>query len=641
MSEIEYGEFNYYIGFENEFKAITKKMGKKTFLEEEFKNELEEYNKNKEDTIEGDLLEDSESESESDEEDEFDVSSKSKKISKNKLNEIKNDYLFYYSIRKNRNDEKNFDFNIIIFDNELLKFFETLENLDIVKIQNLDSIDISYLYTYINDLRINREKGDYKNPKILLMISFIEKLFNKDYTKMDNMIENNNINFASLWYYFDKVGTYYVIDLFEKEVCFCYDHFSYFDGYNGESPRLKLSGTIMITNNEGQLNKGTIDFIINEFSNKRDLDSFKIKKITEEQKDKFRSSSSKVRDLMKDFKQMKLIGKQFILIDGEYIGLDRNERVMVDNHKNKIKKVLPKCVSSDWHHSMETLKFDDELLVFPFLPVFNLGSGKLWGLSHFEDLSEVEFQTELFEKIVLSKHKKNLIKTLNDNFEVSKNKNLVKGKGDSLIFLFHGPPGVGKTLTAEATAEYLKKPLYQISIGDLNLDPSRLEGRLDDISENCKRWDAVLLIDEADIFLESRNFADITRNTIVSVFLRFLEYSKNIIFLTTNRLETLDTAVRSRINLMITYPKLSENNRKDIWRNSLKDIELDDKESLLNSLSKIEINGREINNMLNIVLTMLKDSEKYNSDEFMKLLRSCLEINNESDFKVKETSLYM
>ena len=127
----------------------------------------------------------------------------------------------------------------------------------------------------------------------------------------------------------------------------------------------------------------------------------------------------------------------------------------------------------------------------------------------------------------------------------------------------------------------------------------------------------------------------------LSVFLRFLEYSKNIIFLTTNRLETLDTAVRSRINLMITYPKLSENNRKDIWRNSLKDIELDDKESLLNSLSKIEINGREINNMLNIVLTMLKDSEKYNSDEFMKLLRSCLEINNESDFKVKETSLYM
>jgi ATP-dependent Lon protease len=36
---------------------------------------------------------------------------------------------------------------------------------------------------------------------------------------------------------------------------------------------------------------------------------------------------------------------------------------------------------------------------------------------------------------------------------------VMEGKGEGAIFLLHGPPGVGKTLTAEAIAELLHKPL--------------------------------------------------------------------------------------------------------------------------------------------------------------------------------------
>jgi len=39
-----------------------------------------------------------------------------------------------------------------------------------------------------------------------------------------------------------------------------------------------------------------------------------------------------------------------------------------------------------------------------------------------------------------------------------------------MIFLLHGPPGVGKTLTAEATAETLKKPLYTVNVGELGTE---------------------------------------------------------------------------------------------------------------------------------------------------------------------------
>lgn len=42
---------------------------------------------------------------------------------------------------------------------------------------------------------------------------------------------------------------------------------------------------------------------------------------------------------------------------------------------------------------------------------------------------------------------------------------------EGTIFLLHGPPGVGKTLTAEAIAELLHKPLYVVSMGELGTTP--------------------------------------------------------------------------------------------------------------------------------------------------------------------------
>ena len=49
------------------------------------------------------------------------------------------------------------------------------------------------------------------------------------------------------------------------------------------------------------------------------------------------------------------------------------------------------------------------------------------------------------------------------------------------------------------------------------------------------RWEAVLLLDEADVFLEARSTHDLERNKLVSIFLRVLEYYEGILFLTTNR----------------------------------------------------------------------------------------------------------
>lgn len=48
-------------------------------------------------------------------------------------------------------------------------------------------------------------------------------------------------------------------------------------------------------------------------------------------------------------------------------------------------------------------------------------------------------------------------------------------------------------------------------------------------------WGAVLLLDEADVYLERRSINDLMRNSLVSIFLRLLEYFQGILFLTTNR----------------------------------------------------------------------------------------------------------
>lgn len=93
---------------------------------------------------------------------------------------------------------------------------------------------------------------------------------------------------------------------------------------------------------------------------------------------------------------------------------------------------------------------------------------------------------------------------------------LVPGKGQGLIILLHGPPGSGKTSTAETIASYTQRPLYAITCGDLGLDPESVETRLSNHAARAEKWGCVLLLDEADVFLVSRTHRELKRNALVS-----------------------------------------------------------------------------------------------------------------------------
>ncbi|KAI9148393.1 Fidgetin-like protein [Paramyrothecium foliicola] len=146
-----------------------------------------------------------------------------------------------------------------------------------------------------------------------------------------------------------------------------------------------------------------------------------------------------------------------------------------------------------------------------------------------------------------------------------------------LVIVLHGPPGVGKTLATESISEYTEKPLYSINIGELSSE-KKVSARLEVIFELASRWDAVLLMDEADFVLEKRSYENLERNGVVSMFLRMLEYYRGILFLTTNRLGTMDIAFQSRVALAIRYNLLTPALRHQIWLNFIE--RLSDSEKL-------------------------------------------------------------
>lgn len=232
-------------------------------------------------------------------------------------------------------------------------------------------------------------------------------------------------------------------------------------------------------------------------------------------------------------------------------------------------------------------------------------TAKRWGKFLLAGVSEIEFRDDAIDALVLDERKKSLIIALvRHNDDKLRFRDVIEGKGGGTIFLLHGTPGTGKTLTAEAVAEALHQPLYSVSIGELGTDPEQLEAKLTEILELAAMWRAVLLLDEADIFLEKRN-NDIDRNAMVGVFLRLLEYHNGVLMLTTNRVQEFDAAFHSRISLAIKYPKMSAETRHAVWTRLLTAAGFGHIDA--SALSHLEINGREVKNLIRIASISAKE----------------------------------
>jgi len=184
--------------------------------------------------------------------------------------------------------------------------------------------------------------------------------------------------------------------------------------------------------------------------------------------------------------------------------------------------------------------------------------------------------------------------------------------------LLSGPPGTGKTLTAEAVADRSKRPLFYLQAEDLGINAAALGANIKKVFQMATEWDAVILLDEADVFMAERHPQDIARNELVSIFLRELEYFRGIIFLTTNLYSTIDSAFRSRVSLHLVFKPLTPEARMSIWHKFLnratagkgKEKAEDDEtptelisDEDIKELAAWQLNGREIKTAVKMTRT--------------------------------------
>ncbi|KAJ5543903.1 ATPase AAA-type core [Penicillium frequentans] len=204
---------------------------------------------------------------------------------------------------------------------------------------------------------------------------------------------------------------------------------------------------------------------------------------------------------------------------------------------------------------------------------------------------------------------------------------VIDGKGQGLNILLDGPPGVGKTFTVEATSEYFKLPLYSISAGELVVDhgdSNALEQQLETIFKIANHFKAVLLLDEADAFMEQRTSYHDAHNRLVTVFLRKLEYYQGILFLTSNRGIQFDDAILSRIHLITKYEGLSKEFRRGLWSTFLAKARTVQgsaviEERDLRRLEALDLNGREIKNIAAIAHALAEANASHVSYKYLKL----------------------
>lgn len=203
------------------------------------------------------------------------------------------------------------------------------------------------------------------------------------------------------------------------------------------------------------------------------------------------------------------------------------------------------------------------LPVHAYLFLFHLDLHRhLW--VHVDDLQPYVYQPQLKRKLVLPPEQTDLIDILTAEMDVLQD-DVIAGKGGGTTVLCAGPPGVGKTLTAEVYAEVTGRPLYRVHSGQLGLSVGAMETALKEALVRAQRWGAVMLIDEADVYIRKRS-DDIAANAVVGVFLRVLEYFDGLLFLTTNRIDDIDEAIVSRCIALIRYHAPDREARRQIWQ---------------------------------------------------------------------------
>ncbi|KAK7984336.1 hypothetical protein PG989_011738 [Apiospora arundinis] len=317
------------------------------------------------------------------------------------------------------------------------------------------------------------------------------------------------------------------------------------------------------------------------------------------------------------------------------------------------------------HHWEEDQLTAHQYMLCPFEIFVFVFKTRTWEKVHIQNLRDPEFDETMVNNLIIDEGKKRTLTSLAKSFarrtianeEMEKpmwSADFVAGKGAGVTFLLHGKPGVGKTLTAECIAAFTKRPLMILTSSDIGIYASQVEETLAMHFKNAKSWGAIILIDEADVFMERRSTADLHRNSLVAGFLRALKYYEGILFLTTNRVGSFDDAFISRVHVQLYYPDFTDDQRQLVWKTFIDKLERERKGYMRLSMaakeyikesrkSNLKWNGREIRNAFQTAVSLAEyDAEKDEEGTILvtdEHLRAVVELSR--DFKEYLKELHM
>uniref|UniRef100_A0A7C3YTH4 ATP-binding protein n=1 Tax=candidate division WOR-3 bacterium TaxID=2052148 RepID=A0A7C3YTH4_UNCW3 len=249
------------------------------------------------------------------------------------------------------------------------------------------------------------------------------------------------------------------------------------------------------------------------------------------------------------------------------------------------------------------------------------GFGKeesLWN----DNLLTIREPIATLDQIVLDERKRNLIERV--CFQMEKGAELMKRwgfdktilSGKGAVLLFFGPPGTGKTMTAEAIAKRLGKKIgivryeqvYNKWVGDS-------EKRIVQAFKVAKKENCLLLFDEADALFGQRlnetTSTDRMHNLMTNLLMQELERFEGICILTTNREVAMDSAFARRILLKLEFPIPNPEERAKIWRKLIpQEAPLAEDVNFKELGESFELTGGEIKNaILNAVQELIYRGE--------------------------------
>lgn len=456
------------------------------------------------------------------------------------------------------------------------------------------------LYPKLKQIKDSIESGNYN---LLELYEWLSNHYKDKIDQLNRLNDAGKINFKNLESVF-PIGTKCIGQIYDQDVGFIVNKITYQTDMFGQN-MFVLSGRVTFSDGD-KFKQYSKNFVIKEFYGAITLDQLNVRPINEQETLKLTERGRKLIKYGLSATYAEYKGIMFRKTNYGTYKFKADGRIMVD--PTGFRKKLPSYSFPNNAVDCESVPEDLLFMCYPFVNGFSF-STKEWGEIYVENITDIVYDDKAFDYLVLEPEIKTMIHALITNINGTFS-DIISKKSGGLIFALSGTPGIGKTLTAESISEYLKKPLYSITVGELGVKPKEMENKLNEILETAYAWDAIILLDEADIFMEKRAANDLVRNAMVSIFLRLLERYQGIMFLTTNRIDEFDPAFKSRISISIEYKNMNNQTRSKIWSNLLGVCNIQLSEEDLFTLANYELNGRQIKSCIRMAQCLSNDNKE-------------------------------